>query len=66
MLDPPVIPPTEHADARVVARSADGVTPWPSGLAVRAVLAETLHLSDGSQLLEAPFTADLVLYRPHL
>ena len=66
VLDPPVIPPTEHADARVVARSADGVTPWPSGLAVRAVLAETLHLSDGSQLLEAPFTADLVLYRPHL
>ena len=66
VLDPPVIPPTEHADARVVARSADGVTPWPSGLAVRAVLAETLHLSDGSQLLEAPFAADLVLYRPHL
>ena len=66
-LDPPVVPPTGRSRARVVARSLDGATPWPSGLAVQAYLDEKLILAGGTgQLLEAPFSADLVLYHPHL
>ncbi len=65
-LDPPVVAPTGHARARVIARSADDASLWPSGLAVQAVLEEKLVLSGGGELLEAPFTADLVLYRPQL
>jgi RHS repeat-associated protein len=66
VLDPPVVSPTGRATARVVAASADGVTAWPSGLAVQAYLQEQLVLSDGGQLLEAPFAADLLLYHPRL
>ncbi len=66
-LDPSVVPPTGRSRARVVARSADGATPWPSGLAVQAYLDEKLVLAGGGgQLLEAPFSADLLLYHPHL
>ncbi|HSL83702.1 MAG TPA: Ig-like domain-containing protein, partial [Thermoanaerobaculia bacterium] len=66
-LDPPVVPPTGRSRERVVARSADGVTPWPSGLAVQASLEEKLILAAGAgQLLEAPVSADLVLYHPRL
>ena len=51
----------------MIARSADGVTPWPSGLAVQAYLEETLMLAGGGgQVLEAPFSVDLVLYHPGL
>ncbi|MCL4807877.1 MAG: Ig-like domain-containing protein, partial [Thermoanaerobaculia bacterium] len=60
-LDPPVVGPTGRATARVVARSADSVTVWPSGLAVQAWLDEKLVLSGGGELYEAPYTADLVL-----
>ncbi len=60
-LDPAVVSPTERATARVVARSADGTTFWPSGLAVQAYLDEKLVLSGGGELYEAPFTADLLL-----
>ncbi|MEM8932417.1 MAG: Ig-like domain-containing protein, partial [Acidobacteriota bacterium] len=67
VLDPPVIPPTGRSRARVVARSADGSTVWPSGLAVQAFLEERLVLAAGQgQLLEAPFSADLLLYQPRL
>ena len=63
-LDPAIITPTGKSRARVVARSADGGTAWPSGLAVQAFLEETLILAAGQgQLLEAPFAADLVLYQ---
>lgn len=65
-LDPPVVAPTGRARARVVARSADGTTPWPSGLAVQAFLEERLVLTGGGEELEAPFSADLVLYHPAL
>ncbi|HQQ77789.1 MAG TPA: Ig-like domain-containing protein, partial [Thermoanaerobaculia bacterium] len=66
-LDPPVVSPTGRATARVVARSSDGTTPWPSGLAVQGYLDEKLILSGGAgELYEAPFTADLVLYHPPL
>jgi len=66
-LDPPVVPPTGRSRARVIARSADGVTPWPSGLAVQAYLEEKLILAGGGgQVLEAPFSVDLVLYHPGL
>ncbi len=66
-LDPPVVAPTGRSLARVVARSADGATPWPSGLAVQAFLEEKLILAAGQgQLLEAPFVADLLLYHPRL
>ena len=41
-LDPPIVGPTGHSRARVVARSLDGATAWPSGLAVQAYLAERL------------------------
>lgn len=62
-LDPGIIPPTGRSTARIVARSADGVTPWPSGLAVQAFLEERLVLAGGAgQLLEAPFSVDLLLY----
>ena len=62
-LDPPIVPPTGRALARVVARSVDGVSAWPSGLAVQAFLEEKLVLAGGAgQLLEAPFSVDLVLY----
>ncbi|MHB1045448.1 MAG: Ig-like domain-containing protein, partial [Thermoanaerobaculia bacterium] len=60
-LDPAVVSPTGRATARVVARSADGTTLWPSGLAVQAYLDEKLVLSGGGELYEAPFTADLLL-----
>ncbi|HYU34352.1 MAG TPA: Ig-like domain-containing protein [Thermoanaerobaculia bacterium] len=65
-LDPPVVGPTGRSKARVVARSADGTTPWPSGLAVQAYLEERLVLTGGGEVLEAPFSADLVLYHPEL
>ena len=65
-LTPPQVPPTGVASARVVARSDDGETPWPSGLAVVATLAERLLLSGGGQLLEAPYSSDLVLYHERL
>jgi RHS repeat-associated protein len=66
-LDPPVVPPTGRSLARVVARSADQETPWPSGLAVQAFLEERLVLAAGlGQELEAPFAADLLLYHPRL
>jgi YD repeat-containing protein len=61
-LDPPVVGPTGRSTARVVGRSSDGTTAWPSGLAVSALLDEKLVLADGGELYEAPFTADLVLY----
>jgi RHS repeat-associated protein len=61
-LDPPVVAPTGRATAQVVARSADAASVWPSGLAVQAYLEEKLILSGGGQLLEAPFSADLLLY----
>lgn len=67
VLDPPVVGPTGRSRARVVARSTDGVTPWPSGLAVQAYLEERLVLTGGGgEVLEAPFSADLVLYHPDL
>jgi RHS repeat-associated protein len=66
-LDPAVVPPTGRSAARVVARSLDGAAPWPSGLAVQAYLEEKLILAGGGgQLLEAPFSADVVLYHPRL
>ncbi|MFL6203232.1 MAG: Ig-like domain-containing protein [Thermoanaerobaculia bacterium] len=65
-LDPPVVGPTGRSRARVVARSADGTSAWPSGLAVQAYLEERLVLSGGGEVLEAPFAADLVLYHPRL
>jgi RHS repeat-associated protein len=66
-LDPPVVPPTGRSLARVVAKSADQATPWPSGLAVQAFLEERLVLAAGlGQELEAPFAADLLLYHPRL
>ena len=66
-LDPPIVSPTGRATARVVARSSDGTTPWPSGLAVQGYLDEKLILAGGAgELYEAPFSADLVLYRPPL
>jgi len=66
-LDLPSIPPTASAVASVVALSADGLTPWPSGLAVQAYLEERLILAGGvEQLIEAPFVADLLLYRSRL
>ncbi|MFI5168174.1 MAG: Ig-like domain-containing protein, partial [Thermoanaerobaculales bacterium] len=65
-LNPAVVPPTGRSTARVVAQSADGVTAWPSGIAVQAYLEERLDLADGSELLEAPFSTDLVLYHPRL
>ncbi len=66
-LDPPVVSPTGRSRARVVARSLDGSTPWPSGTGVQAYLEEKLVLAGGGgQLLEAPFSADLVLYHPRL
>jgi RHS repeat-associated protein len=65
-LDPPVVPPTGRAAANVLARSTDDTTVWPSGLAVQAFIEERLHLADGGQLLEAPFSADLLLYHPRL
>ncbi|MEO8585041.1 MAG: Ig-like domain-containing protein, partial [Acidobacteriota bacterium] len=66
-LDPPIVSPTGRATARVVARSSDGTTPWPSGLAVQGYLDEKLILSGGGgELYEAPFSADLVLYHPPL
>jgi RHS repeat-associated protein len=65
-LDPPVVGPTGRSRARVIARSADGASAWPSGLAVQAYLEERLVLSGGGEVLEAPFAADLVLYHPRL
>ncbi len=65
-LDPPVVGPTGRSRARVVARSTDGATAWPSGLAVQAFLEERLVLTGGGEVLEAPFSADLVLYHPEL
>ncbi len=65
-LDPPIVSPTGRATARVLARSADGTTPWPSGLAVQAYLDEKLILSGGGELYEAPFSSDLILYHPPL
>ena len=65
-LTPTVVPSTGRASARVIARSPDLATPWPSGLAVQAYLAEKLLLADGEQLFEAPFSANLVLYHPRL
>ena len=65
-LDPPVVGPTGRSRARVVARSADGTSAWPSGLAVQVYLEERLVLSGGGEVLEAPFAADLVLYHPRL
>ena len=65
-LDPPVVGPTGRARARVVARSTDGTSAWPSGLAVQAYLEEKLVLTGGGEVLEAPFAADLVLYHPEL
>ncbi|HKV12058.1 MAG TPA: polymorphic toxin-type HINT domain-containing protein [Thermoanaerobaculia bacterium] len=65
-LNPPVVGPTGRSKARVVARSADGATAWPSGLAVQAYLEERLVLTGGGEVLEAPFSADLVLYHPEL
>lgn len=66
VIDPPVVLPTERAVARVVARSSDGETLWPAGLAVQALIDERLELSGGGEQYEAPFTTDLILYRPVL
>lgn len=65
-LDPPVIPATGRSRALVVARSADGESPWPSGTAVQAYLEERLLLAGGGEVVESPFVADLLLYRPRL
>lgn len=65
-LDPAIVSPTGRATARVVAKSSDGTTPWPSGLAVQAYLDEKLILAGGGELYEAPFSSDLVLYHPPL
>ncbi len=66
-LAPPIVSPSGRATARVVAKSSDGTTPWPSGLAVQGYLDEKLILAGGAgELYEAPFSADLVLYRPPL
>jgi RHS repeat-associated protein len=66
-LNPPIVGPTGRSRARVVARSSDGTSAWPSGLAVQAYLEERLVLSGaGGEVLEAPFAADLVLYHPRL
>ncbi|HXT19172.1 MAG TPA: Ig-like domain-containing protein, partial [Thermoanaerobaculia bacterium] len=65
-LDPPVVGPTGRSRARVVAHSTDNSTAWPSGLAVQAYLEEKLVLTGGGEVLEAPFSADLVLYHPEL
>ena len=66
-LDPAIVSPTGRATARVLAKASDGATPWPSGLAVQAYLDEKLILAGGAgELYEAPFSADLVLYRPPL
>ena len=66
-LAPPIVSPSGRATARVVAKSSDGTTPWPSGLAVQGYLDEKLNLAGGAgELYEAPFSADLVLYRPPL
>ncbi|MCP4654830.1 MAG: hypothetical protein GY856_05355 [bacterium] len=57
VLDPPIVPPTGRSLARVVARSVDGVSAWPSGLPVQAFLEEKLVLAGGAgQLLDAPFS----------
>jgi RHS repeat-associated protein len=62
-LQPSTIPPSGRATARVVAHSSDSpASPWPSGLAVQAYLDEKLVLSGGGELLESPFSTDLVLY----
>ena len=66
VLDPPVIPATGRSRADVIARSADGESPWPSGIAVQAYLEERLLLSGGGEVVESPFVADLLLYRPRL
>jgi RHS repeat-associated protein len=65
-LDPAIVSPTGRATARVVAKSSDGATPWPSGLAVQAYLDEKLILAGGGELYEAPFSSDLILYHPPL
>jgi RHS repeat-associated protein len=64
-LTPGIISPTGRAAARVEAWSTAG-TPWPSGLAVQAYLDEKLVLASGAELLEAPFSTDLVLYHSTL
>ncbi|MCP4574069.1 MAG: hypothetical protein GY838_17045, partial [bacterium] len=64
--DPPRILATQSTLARVVARSVDGTTAWPSGLTVQGYLEERLILIGGGQILEAPFNTDLVLYHPRL
>jgi hypothetical protein len=66
VLDPPVIPATGRSRALVVAHSADGESPWPSGTAVQAYLEERLLLAGGGEVVESPFVADLLLYRPRL
>jgi len=62
VLDPPVVQPHQRATARIVARSTDGVTLWPSGLAVQATIDERLELANGGEQFKAPFTTDLVLH----
>jgi RHS repeat-associated protein len=64
--EPGMIPVNGVATVRAVARSADQVTAWPAGMAVQAFLEERLHLASGEELVEAPFSADLLLYHPRL
>ncbi len=66
VLDPPVIPATGRSLASVIARSEDGESAWPSGIAVQAYLEERLLLAGGGEVVESPFVADLLLYRPRL
>ncbi|HUR79583.1 MAG TPA: Ig-like domain-containing protein, partial [Thermoanaerobaculia bacterium] len=60
-LEPRAILPNGRAVATLVTEGATQV--YPSGTAVQATIDEQLNLADGRVLVDAPFAADLLLYR---
>ncbi|MGK2860042.1 MAG: Ig-like domain-containing protein [Thermoanaerobaculia bacterium] len=66
VLHPPVVMPDQRTTATLTVESVPGTEDaalFPSGTAVQASIGEELRLADGSILTEAPFAADLLLYR---
>ena len=66
VLDPAMVLPDQRTTATLRVDSVL-VAPYsalfPSGTAVQASIDEELHLADGAVLTDAPFAADLLLYR---
>ncbi|MGK2859052.1 MAG: Ig-like domain-containing protein, partial [Thermoanaerobaculia bacterium] len=62
-LNPTTVMPDQRTIATLRVTAVAAASAFPSGTAVQAAIDEELHLADGTVLTDAPFAADLLLYR---